>query len=80
MATGAKGRQHALLFIDLDQFKKVNDTLGHPFGDSLLCEASKRLQALFDSNSIVARFGGDEFVVLKPCRATRSKSPSLPIG
>ncbi len=56
----------AILFIDLDHFKKVNDTLGHPYGDALLIEIARRLTTLLDAASLIARLGGDEFVVVIP--------------
>lgn len=57
-------RSVAVIFIDLDQFKQVNDTLGHEVGDRLLIEAAQRLSGSLRGDSVLARFGGDEFIAL----------------
>lgn len=53
----------ALIFVDVDYFKQVNDTLGHMIGDDILCFFAKRLLGVFRHTDIIARYGGDEFVV-----------------
>lgn len=63
-SSARRSTRPAVLFMDLDHFKDVNDASGHSAGDQLLAEVSERLQAVIRPNDTVARLGGDEFVVL----------------
>ncbi|MCK5360414.1 MAG: EAL domain-containing protein [Gammaproteobacteria bacterium] len=61
-----ENKHGALLFLDLDHFKNLNDSLGHPVGDALLVEVSRRLRGNRGEGETIARIGGDEFVILLP--------------
>jgi diguanylate cyclase (GGDEF)-like protein len=60
------GRPLSLAFLDLDQFKRVNDTHGHQVGSELLAHAGQRIQQLSRKQDLCFRYGGDEFVILMP--------------
>jgi len=66
VATARSGRPGALLYIDLDNFKVVNDTLGHDAGDRLLLTISEILRRSVREDDVLVRFGGDEFVIILP--------------
>lgn len=63
LTTDMNDSTHALFIIDLDNFKSINDNLGHPFGDSVLREVGEKLSHLFSSHDYIGRIGGDEFMV-----------------
>lgn len=67
----------AVLFMDLDHFKKINDTLGHEAGDEMLKKAADRLRDCFRKSDTIARFGGDEFVALMPDLDSRTDAELL---
>ena len=67
------GEPFALLMLDLDRFKPINDTLGHPVGDEVLKETALRLQFCVRETDTVARLGGDEFAILQAQAATQDE-------
>ncbi|MFG1362858.1 putative bifunctional diguanylate cyclase/phosphodiesterase [Xanthobacter versatilis] len=68
IARRRNGETLALLFVDLDDFKVINDSAGHAAGDDLLRAFARRTEEALGEGSVVARFGGDEFVAMVPCR------------
>ena len=75
-AAKQKNQNVAILFLDLDRFKLINDSFGHSIGDSLLQEASKRLSSCIGNSGTICRQGGDEFLVFLP-NTTREKTAKL---
>lgn len=71
------GHGFALLLIDLDGFKKINDTLGHDMGDELLCQVATRLKSSMRTTDKVCRLGGDEFAIITGGDITRDKAKQL---
>jgi diguanylate cyclase (GGDEF)-like protein/PAS domain S-box-containing protein len=73
----APGQKLAVLYLDLDQFKSVNDTLGHPIGDELLTVVAGRLRSCLKEAAFVARLGGDEFAVIHGALETSEDTADL---
>jgi diguanylate cyclase (GGDEF)-like protein len=71
------GEQLAVLYIDIDEFKSVNDALGHPTGDELLKGVAKRLRGCLKETDVAARLGGDEFAVIQTIIKDRSETTRL---
>ena len=74
------GLLFSLMFIELDGFKQVNDTLGHDKGDMLLAEAARRISKCVREADTVARLGGDEFTIFLPEVAGRADKESLRVS
>jgi diguanylate cyclase (GGDEF)-like protein len=77
LARLACDRRFAVLCLDLDDFKSVNDTLGHPLGDNLLCQVANRLRNCLREGDRVARLGGDEFAILQASTIEPAEITSL---
>ncbi|HUC48516.1 MAG TPA: EAL domain-containing protein [Xanthobacteraceae bacterium] len=75
--TPPDGVDYAILLLDLDRFKLINDTLGHRIGDLLLQETAQRLRATLRSTDVLARLGGDEFAVIVDCVKSRGALDDL---
>jgi diguanylate cyclase (GGDEF)-like protein len=78
-AVGGDGR-FALMLVDLDHFKEVNDTLGHHIGDELLCQVARRMVAALPDGVTVARLGGDEFAIVVPGADSVGRATALAEG
>lgn len=76
-APHAKGEELAVLYIDLDGFKAINDMLGHAFGDDLLRAVAVEMTAIVAGRGLVARLGGDEFAVMLAGRAAAAAAPAI---
>ena len=77
IAKSSENSTSAVLCLDLDRFKLVNDTLGHPVGDALLVAVGERLRSLVREGDMVARLGGDEFAIIQRMRPTSALPEAL---
>jgi diguanylate cyclase (GGDEF)-like protein len=73
----ASGEQLAVLFVDLDRFKQINDQYGHAVGDRVLASVARRIQLVLSDGDMVARLGGDEFIVLLRGRPSTDAAPTI---
>ncbi|WP_433994337.1 putative bifunctional diguanylate cyclase/phosphodiesterase [Bradyrhizobium lablabi] len=77
LKTVRPGEQLAVLYIDIDEFKSVNDALGHPVGDELLMGVADRLRGCLNASDVAARLGGDEFAVIQTAIKSQSEATEL---
>jgi diguanylate cyclase (GGDEF)-like protein len=77
LSRAARGQPFALLTLDLDRFKEVNDSLGHWYGDKVLQEVAKRLQRSVRRGDVITRLGGDEFAILQTALSRPSEAATL---
>jgi diguanylate cyclase (GGDEF)-like protein len=77
LAAAAAGQRVAVMFLDLDRFKRINDSLGHAMGNELLCRVSERLLSVLRDVDTLARWGGDEFAVLLPAVSSRGDAVTV---
>ncbi|MEW6639435.1 MAG: EAL domain-containing protein [Pseudomonadota bacterium] len=77
LALTATGHQFAVFYLDIDEFKSINDSLGHPIGDELLKEIAARLRGCISEGDFVARLGGDEFAVVQTAVRTQRDAIEL---
>jgi diguanylate cyclase (GGDEF)-like protein len=77
LAGAGEDEETAVLYLDLDNFKEVNDSLGHPVGDALLQEVADRLRRTVRASDKVARLGGDEFAILQVCPQASTRAADL---
>jgi len=73
----SKNKTLGIAFIDLDKFKKINDTWGHAYGDKVLLSVVKAIHSVIGKTGKLVRFGGDEFIILMPCVTEKSFSEIL---
>jgi diguanylate cyclase (GGDEF)-like protein len=76
----AAGERLAVLFVDLDRFKRINDQYGHAVGDRVLATVARRLQAVMSAGDMVARLGGDEFIVLIKGARSTDAAPGIAVN
>jgi diguanylate cyclase (GGDEF)-like protein/PAS domain S-box-containing protein len=77
LESGPRNSSITVMFIDLDRFKEVNDSLGHGPGDMLLCEVANRLRKALRPADLIARLGGDEFVVAAHCSSGKASAANI---
>lgn len=73
LSSSTQDDKHALIIVDVDNFKTINDNLGHPYGDTVLKEMGDKLHTIFHDGEYIGRIGGDEFMIFVPCLQGKQK-------